>query len=186
MTLEAAIFRICEEHTWTPMWFRFGEIIVKVPADSPNRHRNRQGVLLSSWSTKNSLDPCPTDVELLGCTGASSTGYLSWVGWDLDVAHGHAHYCSLQEAIGDARRLRDALHGHAEIRLSKSGIGCHVRHLLPEAPRLPASQGPVIAKMFADKLGLKADRSSLGRQAFWLWSRDPQPHGFELIEALHE
>jgi hypothetical protein len=50
---------------------------------------------------------------------------------------------------------------------------------------LPAPEGPKIARTLAAQLGLRADATPLGRQAFWLWARRPAPEAFRLIEP-HE
>jgi hypothetical protein len=168
ITVEAAIIKICDRHRWPAMWFRLGCIIVSAGG--------------RSWQVKSSDDPCPANVDALGCTGTAATGRLSWIGFDLDVGHGRLSYSDTETALVDARRIRNALEGRAEIRLSKSGIGVHVRHLLPDAPVLPNDQGPVIAKKLAAKLNVKADPAALGRQAFWLWTRTPAPNAFKLIE----
>jgi hypothetical protein len=168
-TLEAAVFDVCKENPWAATWFRLGRIIVGVPG--------------RSWEAESPQDLCPSNVETLGCTGANSNGNLSWIGWDLDVGHGITHYQNQETALADARKIRDAFKGEAEIRLSKSGVGVHVRHLLREStPAIPAIHGKEIAKGIARKLGIKADPSALGRQAFWLWVRNPMPDAFKLIE----
>jgi len=172
-SMEAALHRVWERHPWTGMWFRLGCII----ASAGGR----------SWQARSYDDPCPHNVDALGCTGESISGRLSWFGFDLDVGHGRLRYPDTEAALVDARRIRDALQGRAEVRLSKSGIGVHVRHLLPETPRLPADQGPLIAKRLAARLNISADPSALGRQAFWLWTREPAVNAFKLIEEhVHE
>ena len=184
-TLEAAICKLLEDPrwAWAATWFRLGEIIVQTPD--------------RTWATRNPDNPCPRDVTALGCRGITALGHLAWVGFDLDVVHGRQAYLDTETALADARRIRDALEGRAEIRLSKSGQGVHVRSLIPaplavyhrggltpeypEGQPVPASEGPRLAKTLARKLGLKADPSSLGRQSHWLWTSAPVPDAFKLI-----
>ena len=170
MTIEDALFRIAEKYPWTATWLRTGHVILAVAG----RAREARSV----------DEQCPAGVEALGCTGTDSQGRLAWIGWDFDVGHGK-HACpSTDAAIAAARRLRNALHGRAEIRFSKSGIGIHVRHLWPN-DRRPGALGQKIAKQYAEKLQIPVDLAPLGRQAVWFWARVRPPHSFELIEA-HE
>ena len=173
MTFHEAIFNICQKHIWPAKWFRLERIIVSTGKDR-------------SWQAKSYLDSCPSNVEALGCSGISGGGMLDWVGWDFDVGHGATAYDSTAAALVDARRLRDALHGHAEIRYSRSGSGLHVYHLLPPSTwlKLPATAGPTFAKRLAADLKLRCDPAPLGRQCFWLWERTPKnPNSFKLVEA---
>ena len=168
MTLEEAFMQIVDKHPWTAMWLRLRHIIVAVPG--------------RAWEARSSDDRCPDDVLALGCKGTSSRGRLSWVGWDFDVGHGGRSYPTTAAAILDAQRLRRRLAGQAEIRLSKSGVGVHVRYLLPDH-RYSEASGPRIAKALASELHLQVDSSALGRQAFWLWSRERKPDAFKLVVA---
>lgn len=180
VTFEEAVAKLCAhpKWSWSARWWRLGELIVAT--------RDK------AWSVKDPAKLVPQDVTALGCTGIDQAGRLAWVFWDLDVGHGAPitlsdgeqvqPYATVEEAIADARRLRDALDGHAEIRLSKSGRGVHVRCFIDAERGLPGSAGPEIAKTLARKLKLKADRSPLGRQAAWLWARALPPRAFELIE----
>jgi hypothetical protein len=68
-----------------------------------------------------------------------------------------------------------------EIRLSKGGRGVHVRHLFDE----PVPDAAAVAKDVVAKLGVRADRSSLGRQVHYLWCRNPLVDSFRLIEAAN-
>jgi len=176
-TLEEFILAICEQPRWrwAARWFRLGEIIVRAPSI-----RNASNTM----SFTNSSMRCPSDIEALGCTGRSVRGPASWFGFDLDVGHGgtRQRYRTTEDAITAARQIRNALDGHAEIRLSKSGIGVHVRSLLPADLRLSVSDAARMAKDIAEALNIQCDRSVLGRQAFWLWCRDPKPDSFKLIE----
>lgn len=134
-----------------------------------------------TYDAKNGYAPCPHDILSFGWNGSDAEGRLIWLGWDLDVGHGAQQYESTDLALVDAFRLRHFLRGNAEIRLSKSGSGVHVRHRLPENANRPASDGPRIAKAIAAELGMKADPSALGRQAFWMWSANTSNHSFRLI-----
>lgn len=167
MTLENAMFCIAEKYPWTATWLRTGHIILSAGG------RAREA--------RSDQEPCPANIEALGCTGVDARGRLAWVGWDLDVGHGTRVFESTDAAIAGARRLRNALHGLAEIRFSKSGVGVHVRHLWPNDDR-PGDYGPVFAKAYAKRLCLPVDPTPLGRQAFWFWSRIRPQHAFELIE----
>ena len=126
----------------------------------------------------------PSNIDEFGWTGTDGANRLAWVGWDLDL-HGNIKYDSLDDALRDAARIRVFLHGHAEVRLSKSGLGVHVRHRLQDARVRPATDGPKIAKAVAARLSLKADPAALGRQMFWFWTKDNAPRAFELVEK-HE
>jgi hypothetical protein len=176
-TLEEFIAAICEHPRWhwAARWFRLGEVVVHAPSICNDTH---------TMSFRNPDARCPVDVEALGCTGRSSTGHASWFGFDLDVGHGGAkqRYATTDEAIAEARRIRDALDGRAEIRLSKSGVGVHVRSHMPEDPKMPMPEAVRVVKDIAEALALKCDRTVLGRQAFWLWCRNPNVDSFKLIE----
>ena len=153
---------------WTRKWFNDGGVIVSTPAR--NWHEYRPGSVA-----------LPTDLVSLGSTGRAN-GRLCWVGWDLDVGHGTTSYPSTETALVDADRLRHVLDGQAEIRLSRSGWGVHVRSMVPPNGRaLPSRYGPAISRILAGALGLRADPTSLGRQAHWLWVSDPAPGAFALV-----
>ena len=134
-----------------------------------------------TWDAKDPQAVCPPDIQALGWGGADRFGRLNWVGWDLDVGHGQQNYKSTDLALSDAFRIRDLCEGNAEIRLSKSGLGVHVRHRLPDDENRLADDGPRIAKAVADKLSVRADRSALGRQAFWFWTHETNIDSFRLI-----
>lgn len=170
MTLEGFIFKLCEGHPWRACWFRLGEVIVSAGG--------------KAWATKRAMhDPCPRDIEAIGCRGVNVRGLHDWVGWDLDVGHGHPakQYGSTIVAIHAGRMIRQRAGPQTEIRLSKSGTGVHVRQLLNEP--ITTEQAQRHAKAIVDDLGLKADPTALSRQAFWLWCREPKPDSFKLIEA---
>lgn len=146
--------------------------------------RNKVTGKLITFTTNDSNEEYQTHWTYLGCKGETSTGKLAWILWDLDVGHGNPKqkYETTEEAIAVARTIRDALNGHAEIRLSTGGTGVHVCHLLPDDSR-PAADGAKIAKALTAKLNLRCDRTVLGRQVRWLWTANPNPNSFKLIEA---
>jgi len=122
----------------------------------------------------------PKGVLALGTTGLNPAGQFEWLGWDFDVgAHGAASYPSLRAATAAAIGLRHYLDCNAEVRLSKSGQGVHVRTKL--AKPVAKEVGLTLAKRVVDELRLSADRTPIGRQQFWLWVRKPAPAAFELI-----
>ena len=167
ITIEEKILRICEEHKWPAVWFRLGCVVVKT-ADRV-------------WQVRTPDDPCPNDVEALGCSGWSFSGRLDWVGIDLDIGHGTDAYKDVATAIEDARRFRDRRDGRAEIRLSKSGNGVHIRCLTGPGYTKDDAKKVVLGMM--DCCWMKADATPLGRQVFFLWARDLKPRAFELIEG---
>ena len=169
-TFEQAIYEIVEQERWKwcATWFRLGEIIFEAPYDR--------------GCVKHPDTKYLNGMINLGCRGISHTGKLAWVGFDLDVSHGREKdkYESTDAALISARKIRDYLKGHAEIRLSKSGHGVHVRHFV-QTDR-PGEDGAKIAKAIVKKLDIRADPSALGRQAHWLWTANPKPNSFKLIE----
>jgi hypothetical protein len=170
MTYEDAIGWIVGQPrwAWSAPWWRTGEIIVMAAG--------------RVWSVRDPAALLPPRAELLGCTPVNHQGHAGWIGWDLDVGeHGTTSYTTTEAAIIDARRLREALDGRAEIRTSKSGSGIHVRTIL-EPTQVPAAEAVKIARTMAARLALRADATPLGRQAFWLWARTPKPGAFKLIE----
>ena len=167
---------------WTRAYWQPCEFIVMV---------NRNGKP-AQWAVPEIDRPLPREsVELLGCSGLQRDGHYAWLGWDLDVGHGVpvvlvngervAPYATLDDALSDAHKLREALSGGAEIRLSKSGNGVHVRTVFDPAEQPEKAAGIEWAKKIAADLKLKADASPLGRQQWWLWSRRTAPRAFELI-----
>ena len=131
------------------------------------------------WECKDPLRVLPSGVASLGCSGLAD-GVRRWIGWDLDVGHGKAlQYDTLELALSDARRIRTFLNGRAEIRLSKSGNGVHVKHMFPE--KVSNEEGLRFAKGTHSYLKLRSDPSPLGRQAFWLWSSKCGQDGFKLL-----
>ena len=134
-----------------------------------------------TFEARNLNIPMPPQLQALGCGGWDRSGMVHWVGIDLDIGHGTQSYASLTAAICAAMCARQLVKGAAEIRLSKSGQGVHIRVALAKgvSGRRPVSA--CIAKWLARELDLKADASPLGRQNFWFWVRQPKPNGFALI-----
>ena len=168
--------------TWTDLWWNSSQIIVSVPDwywDGYRAEWRLSDRKFDSWEVKDASLYLPPTFTALGCSGLNG-GNETWVGWDLDVKHGGTCYQTTQDAIQDARQIRCFLQGHAEIRLSKSGVGVHVRHKF-EAPQV-AGRAARFAKAIANKLNLKADPSALGRQCMWLWVKEPTAQSFQLIE----
>jgi len=158
---------INEPHwNWSATWWQPGCVIVKTTT--------------RTWEQKSPKDFIPPGLECLGCSGHGQDGQLHWIGFDLDVGHGVTCYAMTEAALTDAYKIRATL-GEADIRLSKSGRGIHVRHLLPIDSGLVQANAARIVKYLNAKLGLKSDPSNLGRQAFWLWSANPADHAFESI-----
>ena len=185
--IEDAIFHIIHtpRFAWTASWWGLNEVLIATSK--------------RTWSTKNLFQPLPKGVVSIGSTGSDPLGNLATVSWDLDVAHGRVAYHSTEAALQDARRIRDIFEGAAEIRLSRSGLGVHVRYKLPRGPVVfpadggppqfpgwtprPASDGPKIARAVAWKLNVRADPAALSRQGCWLWSLNTNANSFKLIEA---
>lgn len=134
-----------------------------------------------TFATKNPQTLCPVDVQVLGCSGLNLSGKFDWIGWDVDVGHGATGYCSTHTAIHAGLRIREYMGDRTEIRLSKSGRGVHVRHLCKD----PVANAAEIAKEVAERLGVRADKSSLGRQVHYLWARKTVENSFRLIEAAN-
>jgi KaiC/GvpD/RAD55 family RecA-like ATPase len=123
----------------------------------------------------------PAGITALGCGGWDSDGTLRWVGLDLDVGHGAVAYDTVEQAIEDANKVRDFVGGAAEIRLSKSGKGVHVRVPVVDGIKGGVKAAAPLAKWLAHTTGIKADRSPLGRQNFWFWSKSLNDDSFLLI-----
>lgn len=124
--------------------------------------------------------PLPAGVHAVGWSGLTAGGVAEWVGFDLDVGHGAKNYPTTTQALDAAHQIRAALQGNAEIRLSKSGAGVHVRHWCAPA-RLDNQDAIKFAKRLVARLGIQADPTPLGRQAFWFWARTPGADSFRLI-----
>jgi P4 family phage/plasmid primase-like protien len=131
-----------------------------------------------------------------GSSGRGDDGLLHWIGIDLDVRGvaaaipGHAEkktlYDSTEEALAAALLVRDLAVGAAEIRLSKSGRGVHIRIAVAAGVVNGREAGKSLgvaayaAKHIARAAGIKCDTTVLGRQNLWFWSAAPGPRGFEL------
>ena len=162
-----------ERSEWTAQWFQRGMICLMMPGEKKP----------FSYELKK-LNNAPSNPLAIGCGGWDGNGRLHWVGIDLDVKHGAARtsYEITDQAIDAARRIRDFVGGAAEIRLSKSGIGVHVRVRISGIAANGREYARTIAWWLAEKTGIKADRAVLGRQNLWLWAAEPGPDGFKLIE----
>ena len=170
MNYEQALHWIASKHTWTARWMRLGCVTVKVA--EPRGPEGQQ-----AWQAKDIDKELPKDAIALGCSGLSLAGTYDWIGWDMDVGHGPTSYVTREHAIADALRLREKLKGCAEVRLSKSGKGVHIRHTL----ETPAANGPELAKDFATRQFMRIDRSVCGRQCLDFWTRTPGDDSFKLI-----
>lgn len=122
----------------------------------------------------------PPGANAVGWSGLTRSGTAAWVGWDLDVGHGRKCYSTTDAALDAAHQIRDALSGCAEIRMSKSGRGVHVRHWCAPA-RLANEKAIDFSKRLVQRLNIQADPTPLGRQAFWFWCADPGAASFQLI-----
>lgn len=177
---------IAEKHPWTALWWRRGCVVADTETGS-FEFKEREGVPPDDQRV-------PRNILALGCAGWDAFGRLHWVGWDFDVGKGKVakwqadlgmcEYATRDDAIAAARRLRDALDRQAEIRLSRSGRGVHVRHLLPqdEASYIKRDKASAIARGVAAMLKIYTDPAQLGRQCLALWCRRPSPDSFRLIE----
>lgn len=167
MTIEEKIFELFENWQWAARWFRQGEVIIC--ADGKTRAvRNIHKTF------------CPVNVQSLGCTGEGIDGKCHWIGWDLDVGHGAKQFGSTSAAILAGRMIKKVAGPATEIRLSKSGIGVHVRHLCQyDTMKLGIER----AKEIVSFAGVtRMDPTSISRQAHWLWSEKPGENGFKIIE----
>lgn len=158
---------IANMHTWTQQWLCTGMLC----------YATSRGV----FEVRSLTMATPPDLTALGCGGWDRQGRLRWVGLDLDVAHGTRPYACLAAAVADAKRVWDFVGGAAEIRLSKSGQGVHVRVSLATPVAVGREGAARIAKWLSRTLHLRADASPLGRQNFWFWTSQPVPRAFELI-----
>ena len=162
------MFERLKRTSWTAQWFMCGMVCVM---DSAGK----------SFELKNGTRP--ENIQAVGCGGWDEKDRLHWVGIDLDVGHGRSKTCyaTTEDAIEAASRVREFVGGAAEIRLSKSGSGVHIRTRIAGAP----SNGRVIARRIAwwlaAQTGIKTDHSVLGRQNLWLWAKEIKPRGFELV-----
>lgn len=149
------------EWAWTGRWWRHGEAIVEL-ADG------------RCLAVKDLRSKPPAGFAALGCSGQDADGLYYWLGWDLDVStaekkHGVVSFPSVRAAECAALGLWEYLDRKAEVRRSRSGSGVHVRYFLPKALEQAAAR--TLAHGVAEALGLRADRTPLSRQQFWLWTR---------------
>ena len=162
------MFEKLKRSTWTAQWFMCGMVCVM----------DKNG---KCYELKNGNRP--DTIQAVGCGGWDEQDRLHWVGIDLDVGHGRpkTSYETTDEAIEAAAKVREFVGTAAEIRLSKSGSGVHVRVKVAGAP----GNGKVIARRIAwwlaGKVAIKTDHSVLGRQNLWLWAKEVKPRGFELV-----
>jgi len=135
-----------------------------------------------SWELKNDA-ALPNDVAAVGCGGWDASGRLHWVGIDLDVGHGkpESQYATRADAIDAATALREFVGGAAEVRLSKSGNGVHVRVAIGGNITDGRNKARLIAWWLAKQLGLKCDHAVLGRQNLWFWARETAEFSFSCV-----
>lgn len=159
---------------WYAQWVKRGMLCVQ----DLSRPKDRQ-----SWELKGEA---PARFDALGCGGWDEQGVLHWVGIDLDVGHGNEKqaYATRDEAIEAAFSIRAFVGGAAEIRLSKSGHGVHVRVSVAGVESDGRAKARLIALWLVEQLEIKSDRSVLGRQNLWFWAANTRPQSFELIEQV--
>lgn len=158
-----------KEHSWTEKFFKDANHFIF------NRGEKTTSARPTAWA--------PEDLSRLGCRGDNIDGNLTFLFFDLDVGHGNEKhkYDTTDEALETAYKIREFFKGRASIRLSKSGKGVHVHHLVTGC-EVPYEYGPVLAKGIANHLNIKCDHSVHGRQCCWFWERDAGPDAFKLIE----
>lgn len=132
----------------------------------------------SVFDAKSFNYPMTDDIDRIGWSGLSTDGTAQWIGWDLDVGHGKNCSETFGQALLSAVRLWSRLEGNAEIRVSTSGQGLHVRFLLPTQEQIHHAQ---YAASIASKDIPGIDPTPTGRQAFWFWDRNPQPGAFRQL-----
>jgi putative DNA primase/helicase len=169
---------------WVLEWFRDGMVCCQDWAlrDEPKRH----GVFEVKDRSR-----LPAELGCLGGGGWTSGGVLDWVGFDLDVGHGNEKqvYPTTDDAIDAAKVIRELVRDAGEIRLSKSGVGVHVRVRVAPIDVGEESAARKIAKNIAYWVAtaceIKCDRTVLGRQNLWYWARETGARGFELIAGAN-
>jgi hypothetical protein len=170
LSLSDVLEAIMRTEPWTRRWL--SPLPGMVVCATPDR----------TFEARNLNIPMPPQLLALGCGGWNKEKQnVHWVGIDLDIGHGSQSYVSLPMAICAAMGLRQFVKGAAEIRLSKSGQGIHIRVALAEGVTGGRPVAACIAKWLARELELRADASPLGRQNFWFWARQPGPRGFRLV-----
>ena len=133
---------------------------------------------LTVFDVKDFNYPMTDAIDRIGWSGLSTDGIARWIGWDIDVGHGETSVETLDDAFHVATRLFLRLDGHAELRLSSSGKGVHVRHTLLQPLKNDAAIR--LAKNISRKID-GIDPTPCGRQCFWFWDRDPAPGAFRQI-----
>lgn len=171
------IFQQQPQYEWAKSWFNPSEVFFRFD-DGSGWEVKAQGL----------SKPCNKKPVAIGCTGWSPTGHRNWIGWDLDVGHGDVCYETKEAAIQAARDFREFLGESAEIRLSKSGNGVHIRTSLRGYPldhpfRKEYSKGKELAKILAERTGLKVDPAQCSRQMLDWWVREPKEESFQLISS---
>ncbi len=129
----------------------------------------------------------PATLRRLGCSTTiekdhPNGGELAYLLWDFDVCKGNPAdaYNTPQEALDAALSLRTAL-GLGEVRVSSGGNGYALRMRLPARSRLSVANGSIIIRGINLKLNLRCDKSVVGRQVSFLWSRDLTPSTLGLV-----
>lgn len=131
----------------------------------------------------------PSELDRLGGGGWTAAGVLDWIGFDLDVGHGReaVQYASTDEAIAAGREISALCNGAGEIRLSKSGVGVHIRVRVRPIDLGDETAARKMARnaayWVAAACQIKCDRTVLGRQNLWYAAREVGVRGFELIDA---
>lgn len=174
MIMPANMLEQIVSHTdWCKPWVKRGMICVRVPADDPKG--------FADFELKNR--DVPNTALLVGSGGWDENGALHWVGVDLDVGHGQekSKYQTREEAINTALQLRAFVNNAAEVRLSKSGKGVHVRVAIEGVMADGRTMAARIAKWLANTLEIKSDRTVLGRQNLWFWARERGEESFQEI-----
>ncbi len=135
--------------------------------------RNGQVTDLKSWDA-----PAGPGLERVGWSGLSTDGQCRWLAWDIDVGHGKESFFDFHAGLLAAVNIWQILGGEAEVRVSTSGRGFHVRHKVTRD--LSNAQGGDLAKIIAGKVpGL--DPVPVSRQAFWFWAAKPEPGSFRQL-----
>jgi len=165
---------IVKRSDWLEPWIKRGMLCVRVPlAEGFKDFELSRGAEI------------PQGAQLLGCGGWDEDGVLHWVGIDMDVGHGNEKqkYANQDDAIEAAYQIREFVNGAAEIRLSKSGNGVHVRIAITGVETDGRVMARRIALWLAATLEIKCDRTVLGRQNLWFWSKTTVQKSFALVEA---
>jgi hypothetical protein len=159
-----------EKCLWTKPFWIDGEYLVEFSDGT-----TRGGLRLDS--------DIPDDIQTIGCTAYDVQSTMRSIVFDIDVAHGKQAAASVDDAISQAKRLRESLGAHLEIRHSKSGKGIHGVLQIPPSWTVTKDTGTNFAKTIAKSLGVTCDPSVSGRQMRYLWSRNRNEKSFQLIES---